>query len=582
MIRNLKIKFVLIIMLLLTIVLTTLLAGLFMYQKNQLYVDSVNAMKEAMVLQADTQSSLYYELFGLYSRSSRYPYFNTFVLEVDRIDKTVTAIGYEEELDDEKKEYLLSLVNAVPAVNNAEGILPAENLRYYVNTTSRGVKIAFLDKEYEDASLRDLLKNSLWIVSLSLFGFLVISLIMTKIATAPVEKSWKQQKQLVADMSHELKTPLTVISANADIVLANRDSTVAEQEKWLVYIRQETERMTKLINEMLYLAKHDDGRAEEEMVPFDLSEAAESCTLPFESVCFENGVQFYTEIQPGLNMLGSPSAIKQVMMILLDNAVKYAGENGFVRFFLHADGDRVTLSVNNTGESIPPELIPHIFERFYRVDESRARDKGGYGLGLSIAKSIVDRHGGRITVKSDAETGSTFTCTFKRYKKHLNETRPFAGDDGEKDREGRLRVVPLSLSSFAARLGRAVFRYPLQLVLDFFKRAFFQTAHLRLRDADFVGDLRLRPSVVEAQREDAPLALAELADGLRDGDFVQPLIVGVLVVLDLVQHIDRVAVVRIDRLVERNRVGDGIQRVDHLVFRPAQLFGNLGVGRLAR
>ena len=143
MIRNLKIKFVLIIMLLLTIVLTTLLAGLFMYQKNQLYVDSVNAMKEAMVLQADTQSSLYYELFGLYSRSSRYPYFNTFVLEVDRIDKTVTAIGYEEELDDEKKEYLLSLVNAVPAVNNAEGILPAENLRYYVNTTSRGVKIAF-------------------------------------------------------------------------------------------------------------------------------------------------------------------------------------------------------------------------------------------------------------------------------------------------------------------------------------------------------------------------------------------------------------------------------------------------------
>lgn len=286
MIRNLKIKFVLIIMLLLTIVLTTLLAGLFMYQKNQLYVDSVSAMKEAMVLQADTQSSLYYELFGLYSRSSRYPYFNTFVLEVDRIDKTVTAIGYEEELDDEKKEYLLSLVNAVPAVNKAEGILPAENLRYYVNTTSRGMKIAFLDKEYEDASLRDLMKNSLWIVSLSLCGFLVISLIMTKIATAPVEKSWKQQKQLVADMSHELKTPLTVISANTDIVLANRDSTVAEQEKWLVYIRQETERMTKLINEMLYLAKHDDGRAEEEAVPFDLSEAAESCTLPFESVCF--------------------------------------------------------------------------------------------------------------------------------------------------------------------------------------------------------------------------------------------------------------------------------------------------------
>lgn len=417
MIRKLKIKFVLIIMLLLTIVLTTLLAALFMYQKNQIYVNSVNAMKEAMAIQTtDVHSSLLIELFGLYSRSSRYPYFNTFVLEVDQVNNTITAIGYEEELDDEKKEYLLSLVRSVPAVNNAEGILPTQNLRYYVNTTSRGMIIAFLDKEYEDASLRDMLKNSLWIISLSLLGFLVISLIMTKIATAPVEKSWKQQKQLVADMSHELKTPLTVISANADIVLANRDSTVSEQEKWLNYIKQETERMTKLINEMLYLAKHDDGRAEEEMLPFDLSEAAESCTLPFESVCFENGVQFYTEIQPDIGIVGSPSAIKQVMMILLDNAVKYAGENGFVRFLLHADGDRVTLSVNNTGERIPPELIPHIFERFYRVDESRARDKGGYGLGLSIAKSIVDRHGGRITVKSDEETGNTFTCTFKRHR----------------------------------------------------------------------------------------------------------------------------------------------------------------------
>lgn len=171
MIRKLKIKFVLIIMLLLTIVLTTLLAALFMYQKNQIYVNSVNAMKEAMAIQTtDVHSSLLIELFGLYSRSSRYPYFNTFVLEVDQVNNTITAIGYEEELDDEKKEYLLSLVRSVPAVNNAEGILPTQNLRYYVNTTSRGMKIAFLDKEYEDASLRDMLKNSLWIISLSLLG----------------------------------------------------------------------------------------------------------------------------------------------------------------------------------------------------------------------------------------------------------------------------------------------------------------------------------------------------------------------------------------------------------------------------
>ena len=410
MIRNLKIKFVLIIMLLLTIVLTTLLAGLFMYQKNQLYVDSVNAMKEAMVLQADTQSSLYYELFGLYSRSSRYPYFNTFVLEVDRIDKTVTAIGYEEELDDEKKEYLLSLVNAVPAVNNAEGILPAENLRYYVNTTSRGVKIAFLDKEYEDASLRDLLKNSLWIVSLSLFGFLVISLIMTKIATAPVEKSWKQQKQLVADMSHELKTPLTTIMGYAEII-GNGIARTEDIPEFAGKIRLEAARLLSLIEDIIKLSRLDENELTSRFEPVELAEVCRSVVKKLSDKAQKADVSLTFAGSPCV-VNGIESILYEILFNLTDNAIIYNRKGGEVRLSLTEAGGRATVVVEDTGIGIAHEHIDRIFERFYRVDKSHSRETGGTGLGLSIVKHGALLHGASLKLESEPGEGTRVTLTF--------------------------------------------------------------------------------------------------------------------------------------------------------------------------
>lgn len=146
--------------------------------------------------------------------------------------------------------------------------------------------------------------------------------------------------------------------------------------------------MTTLINQMLYLAKNDDGAAKEIMSPVSLSEITESCVLPFESVCFEKGLSLYYDIQPDISIVGSASSLKQLLMILLDNAAKYAGDNGTIRLVLRSDGDKATLSVNNTGEPIPAEKLRHIFERFYRVDQSRAREKAGTALDLRLQKPL--------------------------------------------------------------------------------------------------------------------------------------------------------------------------------------------------
>ena len=427
MIRKLKIKFVVIIMLILTIIFSSIFAGLYIFQKRQIYNDSIAAMQEA--IKNDTKSGLFAEIFGIEAKSSSFPYFNTFVLEVDKVSNTVTAIGFEDELDSETEQYLLKLVHSVPEVNNTDGIIYSENLRYYVNTTARGMKVAYLDMGDEYATLSDLAKNSAWIMAISLLFFFAVSILITKAAIAPAERSWKQQKQLVADVSHELKTPITVISANADIVLSHKDSTVGEQEKWLEYIKQESERMTTLINQMLYLAKNDDGAAKEIMSPVSLSEITESCVLPFESVCFEKGLSLYYDIQPDISIVGSASSLKQLLMILLDNAAKYAGDNGTIRLVLRSDGDKATLSVNNTGEPIPAEKQRHIFERFYRVDQSRAREKGGYGLGLAIAKTIIDSHGARISVTSTAQTGTTFICVFRHCKNSYEDPVQKGPDD---------------------------------------------------------------------------------------------------------------------------------------------------------
>ena len=297
-------------------------------------------------------------------------------------------------------------------------------LSYLPETPERGKKAASFsgssgvfrsyDIRYFSAAFRSFLLSLAGVLLAALALFFLLSFWLARWALSPVEKAWDQQNRFVADASHELKTPITVILANLDILRTHRDETVQSQIRWIRNTREEAERMRELIEDLLFLAKNDANALKEQMSEIDLSDLSEDRALNFEAVAFEKGVALESSIPPGLKVTGSESQLKQLLTILLDNAVKYAGPDGRVRIGLSPCQEKngknaVRIVVNNTGEAIPPEDLEHIFERFYRADKSRFRAEGGYGLGLSIADSIVRLHRGRISCESTKKDGTTFT-----------------------------------------------------------------------------------------------------------------------------------------------------------------------------
>ena len=169
--------------------------------------------------------------------------------------------------------------------------------------------------------------------------------------------------------------------------------------------------MKTLVEDLLFLAKNEGGRLPAaQRVPF--SDLVEGCLLRFESVAFEQGVELTGQVSPGLSLTGDRDSLERLVMILLDNAVKYAGAGGQAALSLSLRGERILLTVRNTGAPIPPEHLPHLFERFYRADSSRSREQGGYGLGLAIAQAVVSAHRGTISVASDNVQGTVFSVSF--------------------------------------------------------------------------------------------------------------------------------------------------------------------------
>lgn len=242
--------------------------------------------------------------------------------------------------------------------------------------------------------------------------FLAISILLARWTTKPIEKSWTKQREFVADASHELKTPLTVIDANIDVVLNNKDKTLESQEKWLRNIKEETDSMSALVNDLLNIAKSDAGKIKFEPCEFNLSDTVENLVLGFELVAFEKGKTLNSDIAENINYIGDKDSIKQLIKILLDNAVKYSAENGNIFVELkQKDKHKIYLVVSNDGELIGEEDRKRIFERFYRTDKSRARVTGGSGLGLSIAKSIVEQHKGTIRAEIIDNKYNSFVVT---------------------------------------------------------------------------------------------------------------------------------------------------------------------------
>ncbi len=236
-------------------------------------------------------------------------------------------------------------------------------------------------------------------------------------ALKPLEESWQQQQQFLHDASHELKTPLAVISTNIDAIRSCPNDTIASQDKWLSYIAEEAADMRNLVNDMLTLAKGDmPTRGDRVMITFSLSDTVEEAGLLMEANALDAGILMDANVEEGIDFIGNPDDIKHLLLILLDNALKNTFEGGRIDLGLCRQNGDLLITCKNTGRGIPASELQNIFRRFYRVDPSRARLTGGSGLGLSIAERIVESYKGKIWAESEEGKWALFTVKLPALK----------------------------------------------------------------------------------------------------------------------------------------------------------------------
>ena len=247
---------------------------------------------------------------------------------------------------------------------------------------------------------------------LSLIILFMISVYFTNKAIEPLEESFKKQKQFIADASHELRTPLTVIKTNISILKENKQESIKCQERWISYIESQANRMSFLVNEMLSLANIDSNIKKVNLSKISLTDILKNCLLVFEVVIFEKGLLLEEYIDDDIYINGEKEQIKKLISILIDNAIKYTNSNGKIIIFLKNEKNKAKLIVKNTGEGIKNENLEKIFERFYRIDDSRNSKSGGYGLGLAIARAISEEHKGKIYAESNFRKDVSFIVEF--------------------------------------------------------------------------------------------------------------------------------------------------------------------------
>ncbi len=303
-------------------------------------------------------------------------------------------------------------------------VVPITEIRFYENSIRNGVNdmgddvktaIVFLDVTSYHKTLVNLMTTLLTVGGASLIAVFLISLYFSNRTMKPLVEVWQKQKQFVADASHELKTPISIINANYDLLIANSEETIQSQMKWLDYIRIGTDRMTKLTNSLLMLAKFDDPEKILKKTSFDLSKTIQEVVFSMEAAILEKGIESIVSIPENITVNSDPEGLTQVVSILLDNAIKYTDGNGRISITFAQSNNQVVFSVRNSGKGISKQDLSKIFDRFYRADQSRTNENGGHGLGLSIAKAIIDALGGRIRAESVEGEYTTFTFCLNQY-----------------------------------------------------------------------------------------------------------------------------------------------------------------------
>ncbi|MDR3589354.1 MAG: ATP-binding protein [Negativicutes bacterium] len=330
-----------------------------------------------------------------------------FFVKTDAVG-TVTFQSSDQPLE---SAHLALLVRQTLSQGGTTGTIIFEQSDFSYYKTPRqdgpGMLLVFEDIHQQENLLRTLVLALIATGLVCLILSLLASVYMANRALIPVRQAWQQQKDFLADASHELRTPLAVIQTNLEIVMSSQEETVASQDKWLSNIRDESDHMAKLVNSLLFLARADSQQQPLAKELFDLDRTAAGAAEPFVGLAAAKGLAFNILVDTEVTIRGDEDRIRQVIGILLDNAIRHTPPGGTVSLQVARSDNKAVMTVADTGDGIPSAHLAKIFDRFYQVDSSRG--KGGAGLGLAIAKWIVQQHGGRIEAVSPPGSGARFT-----------------------------------------------------------------------------------------------------------------------------------------------------------------------------
>jgi len=388
MIRKLQIKIVSIIMIIITIMLFAILGAVTLSTYINIQNDSVETLLNIPNMTDKTFT----------------PYIT---IKVDHRSPYMLVEGkYYENSDID----FVELVSEVNRKSDSIGILPEYHLRYLKEHSPQYDIYTFIDIRYELTALKSLIRNCIISGICSILVFFLITVLLVKFITRPIEKAWNQQKQFVGDASHELKTPLTVILTNAEL-LEDPESTETDRKKYASNIHSMSLQMRGLVEQLLDLARTDNNNLKASFEKLSLSELSDTEVMMFEPSFFEKELILTSDIQSNIHVYGSSSHIKQAIDILLDNAIKYTTDKGHVSVCLKNTGHgKCQFSVESEGTPLSKQDIKNIFKRFYRIDTSRSMN-GSYGLGLSIAWNIMKQHGGKIFAEAK-KSSNVFVLEF--------------------------------------------------------------------------------------------------------------------------------------------------------------------------
>lgn len=407
MIRRLRLQVVAVCMLLVTLVLAGIIASVYFSAQKNIQDSSERLLHR--VAASDPRLMPDRGSFSDGRGEVQLPFFT-----VELWNETTAYVTGGTYSDLENTDILADILAQCLAQEQEEGTIPDYNLRYLRRSSGFFERIAFVDMSMEIAALQGMLRASVQVGALALLVLLLVSCVLAWWVTRPVERAWNQQRQFLADASHELKTPLTVILSNAELM-----STVpldGRPARWADNIHSEAQRMRALVEEMLTLARADNMVRTSVFSAVPLSDAVTDCALLFEPVAFEAGKSLcYDGIAPDVLVSGDADKLRQAVSVLLDNAIKYGADGAPIELTLVKTERQARLCVANQGPPIPPEQLSHLFERFYRADASRG-EKSGFGLGLSIAQSIAAEHKGTLRAESDASS-TRFLLTLPLLKK---------------------------------------------------------------------------------------------------------------------------------------------------------------------